>query len=145
IARQSQETVGELARIVRGRIERQDAVDQIDRARFLTQHLASPMELDVRLFELLHCRANGGLDGPSALDRATRIFVRLGKLALELYDASRINNLRRRGRLRQSNLQLRQALLVCGVNALRDVLERSNGVQARVALQKTNERQLEER
>ena len=48
-------------RIVRRRIERQHAIEQIDRARLLAERLAAPMQLDVRLLQLLDRRPDRSL------------------------------------------------------------------------------------
>ena len=90
VADEREQSVGELARIVGRRVERQHAIDQIDRARLLTERFAAPVQLDVRLLELLDRRPDRGLDGVGATKRAARVLVRLRELALERHDARRV-------------------------------------------------------
>src|ERR1051325_3529760 len=90
VADESEQSVGELPRILRRRIEREYAVDQVDRSRLLTQRFVSTMQLDVRFLELLDGGTDGGLDGVGSPNRATRIFSRLRELSLERDDARRI-------------------------------------------------------
>ena len=56
VADEREQSFGELPRVVRRRVERQHAIDQIDGARLLPERFAAPMQLDVRLLELLDRR-----------------------------------------------------------------------------------------
>ena len=61
-----EQAVDELARIVGAGVEAQHSIDQIQRSRLLTQQLAAPCELDVRLLELFHRRRDRRFDGLGA-------------------------------------------------------------------------------
>ena len=97
VADEREQPVHELARIVGRRVEREHAVDQIERARLLAERLAAAMQLDVRLLELLDRRAHLRLHGVGAAVRLPRVLQRVRGLALERDEALgiRLRHLRR--------------------------------------------------
>jgi hypothetical protein len=143
---QREQPVRQLSRVVRRRVERQHSIDEIDRSRLLAQLLAAAVELHVRLLELLDRRCNRRLYRVGSSLGATRLLCRLGQLSLQSYSAGRIGPFaRRHTRRREPPLEIGEAMLVFAVHPLRYVLESPDRVFTRVALEKANERQLEQR
>jgi hypothetical protein len=94
---------------------------------------------------LLDRRSNRGIDRIGAPERSARVLVRLRELALELNHPCRIGGAARAVRVEQSRLEIGQASLVVAVNALRDVLERADGLFTRFSFEKSEVGQLVQR
>ena len=77
-AHQRQQSVGQLARIARLRVERQDAIEEIERAGSLAQRLAAAMQLDVRLLQLPDGHRELFLELPRPADGAPHLLGRRG-------------------------------------------------------------------
>ena len=148
VAAESEQPVGELARIARRRVEREHALDEIERARLLPERLAAAMQLDVRLLELPDRGAHLLLHRLGAPIRAARIFLRLRVLRLEhdhALGSERPAAARRVARDGERLLERREMLHVLAVHALRDILERAHRFVARLALGKARVGELEQR
>jgi hypothetical protein len=83
VAAQGEQSVHHLPRVVGRGVQGQHTVDQVERARLLSERLTAPVQLHVRLLELVHRGRDLLLHrvGPSA--GAARILERLGRLALQ--------------------------------------------------------------
>ena len=63
ITDERKQSIDELSRIVRARVEAEHAVDEIQRTRLLAKQLVASRQLDMRLLELLHRRRDRRFDG----------------------------------------------------------------------------------
>ena len=133
----------------RRRVEREHALDQIERARLLPERLAAAVQLDVRLLELLDRRAHLLLDRFRAPLRPPRIFASPARprVSSAITRSGAIRRVAPLGVLARELRAPARARLryVFAVHALRHVLERAHRLVARLPLGEARIGQLEER